>query len=115
MATAGGPLQNTIQGGPTTPATPASSGFHLTSGWWVSFGCAGGFLLAGTPAGPYVLGILSIALLYQISVAFGAPKGSASPLSTNVPLPSGTVQQATPPIGTGNAPLPSGTTPGTLV
>jgi hypothetical protein len=47
----------------------SSSGtaFGLTTGWYVFFGVGGGVLLSGTKVAPIVLGILSSALLYQIS------------------------------------------------
>lgn len=37
----------------------------FSTGWAVAVACIGGVLLSSTPAGPYVLGVLGIALIYQ--------------------------------------------------
>ena len=39
----------------------------LTEGWFLCIACVGGYALANTPLGPFVYGVLSIALLYQIT------------------------------------------------
>lgn len=53
----------TATGSTATASTP----FGLTTGWYVFFGVGAGVLLSGTKVAPIVLGILSSALLYQIS------------------------------------------------
>ena len=40
----------------------------VTSGWWVFIGMTGGVLLSGTSLAPIVLGIMSVALIYQTSL-----------------------------------------------
>lgn len=39
---------------------------QITYGWWVFIGCLGAVLLANTPVAPMVLGIMTIASLYQL-------------------------------------------------
>lgn len=48
-------------------ASSSGTAFGLTTGWYVFFGVGAGVLLSGTKVAPIVLGILSSALLYQIS------------------------------------------------
>ena len=40
-----------------------------TSGWYMFAAISGGILLGGTPVAPLVLGILTIALIYQTGLA----------------------------------------------
>lgn len=54
-------------GNPAAPVTPVSTGLNLTTGWYVFFGLAFGVLTSGTQAAPISLGILTVALLYQIT------------------------------------------------
>jgi len=38
----------------------------LTGGWWIFIGVFGAILISGTPLAPLALGIMSVALLYQV-------------------------------------------------
>lgn len=44
----------------------ATPGLNLSNGWYVFFGLAFGILTSETQIAPISLGILSVALLYQI-------------------------------------------------
>lgn len=47
----------------------ASAGkIQWTGGWYVTVACSVGILLAGTPAAPFVLGLLGLALIYQLGL-----------------------------------------------
>jgi hypothetical protein len=52
---------------PTATPNQANTSFALTTGWWVFFGLGFGVLLSGTEFAPLALGLLSVALIYQIS------------------------------------------------
>jgi len=45
----------------------AAPGLNLTTGWYVLIGLAFGIFTSGTQFAPISLGILSVALLYQIT------------------------------------------------
>jgi hypothetical protein len=45
----------------------ATSNFQLTTGWYVFIGLAFGVLTSETQIAPLSLGLLSVALLYQIT------------------------------------------------
>lgn len=45
----------------------ANNKISATSGWYVASTCLGGIILANTPASPYAFGVITIAILYQIS------------------------------------------------
>jgi hypothetical protein len=53
---------------PPTAADLTDHGkFVPTAGWFVAIGCTVGVLTANTRVGPLVFGILTVALIYQIS------------------------------------------------
>jgi hypothetical protein len=55
----------------STSATGAPSGkstFVMTDGWYVALACISGIMLANTRVGPLIFGVLSIALLYQVTL-----------------------------------------------
>jgi len=49
-----------IEGGPNAPP--------LSTGWAVAIASIAGVLLASTPAAKYVLGVLGVALIYQVGL-----------------------------------------------
>jgi hypothetical protein len=67
MATSIGSLGATGAVAGAQAATTKTLPFGLTGGWYVFFGVGAGVIASGTKAAPLVLGILSIALLYQLS------------------------------------------------
>lgn len=52
---------------PSTGVVTGPSAFKFTTGWYVFFGVAGGVLVSGTRVAPVALGILTVALLFQIT------------------------------------------------
>lgn len=48
--------------------TTSIAGYRATQGWYITGGIVVSVMLANTPLGPFLLGILGIALLYQISL-----------------------------------------------
>lgn len=63
-AKAGAGVQASISGPPVGP-TSLGQKFAAGSGYWVAIGVIGSMLIAGTRVAPLVLGILSVALIYQ--------------------------------------------------
>lgn len=49
----------------STPIAPTSSA--KSSGWYIFIGCSVGLILSNTKAAPIALGILGIALIYQLN------------------------------------------------
>lgn len=47
------------------PLNAGSSGFVATQGWYITGGIVVSVMLANTKAGPFLLGILGLALIYQ--------------------------------------------------
>jgi len=60
---------STSTAGGTTgaPATPGGT-FLMTDGWYVAIACAVGFATADTRVGPIVAGILTVALIFQLTL-----------------------------------------------
>lgn len=62
-----GPNTGSLPSGPTKINT---AGLHLPknadSGWYVFIGVSAGFLTANSRIAPYVMGILSVALIFQL-------------------------------------------------
>lgn len=54
--------------GVTTAAPHSTSKFVMTDGWYVAIACVTGVMVADTRAGPLVFGILTVALIYQLSL-----------------------------------------------
>jgi hypothetical protein len=53
---------------------------ELTQGWYITGGIAVGIALGNTKAAPIVLGILTVALIYQLTnLLEGIPPGGAAP------------------------------------
>lgn len=48
-------------------ATATTTGFKITTGWYVFIGVAAGILLSDTVVGPLILGLECVALIYQIN------------------------------------------------
>jgi sorbitol-specific phosphotransferase system component IIC len=55
---------NTVAGNLNSP----TRAFNFTDGWYVFFGVATGILVSGTQIAPIALGLLTVALLYQINL-----------------------------------------------
>jgi len=51
----------------TGPATSPST-FKMTDGWYVAIACIGGVMVADTKVGPIAFGILTLALIYQLTL-----------------------------------------------
>jgi hypothetical protein len=51
----------------TGPAT-SSSNFKMSDGWYVAIACTFGIITADTKIGPVVSGILTIGLIYQLTL-----------------------------------------------
>jgi hypothetical protein len=51
------------QGAPTSKST-----FVMTDGWYVAIACIGGVMVADTKVGPIAFGILTLALIYQLTL-----------------------------------------------
>jgi hypothetical protein len=51
----------------TGPVGESAPSLNLSTGWWVFFGLLGGILTSETQVAPVTLGLLSVALLYQIT------------------------------------------------
>lgn len=50
-------------------AAPSSNGpFVFTDGWYVAIACIGSVMVADTKAGPVAFGILTIALIFQLTL-----------------------------------------------
>ena len=62
------PTPSSSSTGDTTGAPSGKSTFVMTDGWYVAIACIGGIMLANTRIGPLVFGVLSIALLYQVTL-----------------------------------------------
>lgn len=59
-------LLNTLTKGQTLLGTNYPNPFaSFTDGWWVFVGVVGSIMLAGTPVAPFVLGIMTIACIFQ--------------------------------------------------
>ena len=52
----------------TGPATPSSSKFVWTDGWYVAIACLFGLITADTKIGPLVSGILTVGVIYQLTL-----------------------------------------------
>jgi hypothetical protein len=50
------------------PGPNIGSSFFMTDGWYMAIAVATGILTANTRVGPAVFGILSIALIYQLTL-----------------------------------------------
>lgn len=69
--------------------------FGTDSGYWVSIGCITAVLVADTPLGPFALGVLVVALIYQTGLLLkGTPATTNPPLvapTSNAPSPTNVV------------------------
>lgn len=45
-----------------------TSTFKMTDGWYVAIACVGGIAVANTRLGPVAFGILTLALIYQLTL-----------------------------------------------
>ncbi len=52
----------------TAPADPATGTFRFTDGGYVAIACVFGIATADTKIGPLVLGVLTIGLIYQLTL-----------------------------------------------
>lgn len=50
------------------PASVPAAKFSATQGWYIAAGITVSIALANTKAGPFLVGILGVALLYQINL-----------------------------------------------
>lgn len=53
---------------PTNGAPSNPSKFVMTDGWYVALACGAGIATANTRIGPLVFGVLTIALIYQVTL-----------------------------------------------
>ena len=49
------------------PSNPTGS-FYMTDGWYVAIACAGSIMVANTRFGPIAYGILTVAMIYQLTL-----------------------------------------------
>ena len=66
--TKGPPVTNgiTTPTNQTAPAIPST--FVMTDGWYIAIACVSGVALANTRIGPLVFGILSVGLIFQLTL-----------------------------------------------
>ena len=53
---------------PSVAAPGPKQSFYYTDGWYVAIACVSGVVLADTRIGPIAFGILSLALIYQLTL-----------------------------------------------
>lgn len=53
---------------PVQGAPSSSSKFVMTDGWYVAIACIGGVMVANTRFGPVAFGILTLALIFQLTL-----------------------------------------------
>lgn len=66
--------------------------FSPDSGYWVAIGCTTAVLVADTPVGPFALGVLVVALIYQVGLLLsGTPAANSAPaiITSNAASPPG--------------------------
>lgn len=62
-------MATTTTQSPATTGVAASTGrFNAGSGWWVAVAGFTGIAVADTVVGPLALGVLSVALIYQLGL-----------------------------------------------
>lgn len=61
------PALSGVLGSAGTVST-STGGFVMTDGWYVTLACAFGIVTADTKIGPIVLGILTVGLIYQLTL-----------------------------------------------
>lgn len=53
---------------PVQGAPSSKSKFVMTDGWYVAIACIGGTMVANTRFGPVAFGILTLALIFQLTL-----------------------------------------------
>jgi hypothetical protein len=67
VATQAAAAQGQTSSIPTTTSGPSGTPFKATQGWYIFVGVVVAIALGNTGVGPFALGILGVALIYQIS------------------------------------------------